>query len=155
MKLDVGSGDLPLGEGWTTVDLYAPADVKADMANLPFDDGTVDAINCSHTLEHVGGEEVAGVLAEFRRVLKAGGTVEVEVPDLPGACRMYLEAVGADREDAYRAIYGEGARGRRHQGGFTVGQLAAALTAAGFEVAETRIVRSHGVDCIRAEAFVP
>lgn len=155
MRLDIGSGDLPLGEGWTTVDLYAPADVKADMAKLPFDTDSVDAIHCSHALEHIRTERVAEVLGEFLRVLRSRGTLTVEVPDLAWACTTFLKGYGTDRTDAYQAIYGEPEPGRQHLGGFTFTTLRDAVASAGFQVSRVQVVRSHGVTCIRAEAFAP
>jgi predicted O-linked N-acetylglucosamine transferase (SPINDLY family) len=51
-----------------------------DMGAVP--DESVDAIFSSHNLEHVYAHEVPLVLAEFFRVLKPGGMVMINVPDI-------------------------------------------------------------------------
>ena len=76
-----------------TVDLAEPADVIADVRDLPFEDRRFDLIFCVSTLEHVGrdnevydvdsarderGDEAA--LRELRRVLASEGRLLVSVP---------------------------------------------------------------------------
>jgi predicted SAM-dependent methyltransferase len=48
---------------------------------LPFQGGYVGGIFTEHMLEHIPFEKALGVLAECRRVLKAGGVLRVIVPD--------------------------------------------------------------------------
>jgi len=79
--------------GLVTVDLAEPADVVADVRNLPFEDGSFDLVLCISTLEHVGrdnavygleaprdeeGHETA--LRELRRVLARDGRLLLSVP---------------------------------------------------------------------------
>jgi SAM-dependent methyltransferase len=76
-----------------TVDLAEPADVIADVRDLPFEDGRFDLALCISTLEHIGrdnatydvdaprderGDEAA--LRELRRVLAGDGRLLVSVP---------------------------------------------------------------------------
>jgi O-antigen chain-terminating methyltransferase len=76
-----------------TVDLSEPADVVADVRDLPFEDARFDLVLCVSTLEHVGrdnatyavdaprddrGDEAA--LRELRRVVAADGRLLVSVP---------------------------------------------------------------------------
>jgi SAM-dependent methyltransferase len=76
-----------------TVDLAEPADVVADVRDLPFEDGHFDFALCISTLEHVGRDNaVYGVdagpdddghhaaLRELRRVLARDGRLLVSVP---------------------------------------------------------------------------
>lgn len=64
---------------YTTTDLYSPlADVKADICDLPFKDGTFDLILCNHVLEHIPDDLKA--MEELYRVLKKGGTLIAQVP---------------------------------------------------------------------------
>ena len=64
---------------YTTTDLYSPlADVKADICDLPFIDGTFDLILCNHVLEHIPDDLKA--MEELYRVLKKGGTLIAQVP---------------------------------------------------------------------------
>jgi SAM-dependent methyltransferase len=56
-----------------------PADVLADASNLPFRDGSLDFVACSHVLEHLANP--AGAIAEWYRVVKDGGVLYMIVPD--------------------------------------------------------------------------
>ena len=82
-----------LGAELITVDLAEPADVIADVRELPFEDGRFDLVLCVSTLEHIGrdtevyavaaerderGDEIA--LLELGRVLAPGGRLLVTVP---------------------------------------------------------------------------
>src|SRR3954447_6634717 len=61
---------------------------------LPFDSGVFDAVYANHVLEHLTPSEAEGLAAELRRVLKAGGTARLVVPDLESAARNYLHCLG-------------------------------------------------------------
>jgi SAM-dependent methyltransferase len=89
--LDAGAGEGAYASAfarqrYTGVDLavgdtswdYSRIDVLADLAALPFPDGTFDFQLNIVTLEHV--PEPARVLAELRRVLKPGGELLLVVP---------------------------------------------------------------------------
>jgi SAM-dependent methyltransferase len=79
--------------GLVTVDLAQPADVIADVRDLPFEDASFDLAVCISTLEHVGldnsvygaGEErddsgQERALRELHRVLARDGRLLVTVP---------------------------------------------------------------------------
>ena len=53
--------------------------VQADAVKLPFRSAAFDLIVSNHSLEHF--ENLAGALAEIRRVVKPGGALYVAVPD--------------------------------------------------------------------------
>lgn len=64
---------------YTTTDLLSPlADVKADICDLPFEDGAFDVVFCNHVLEHIGDHRTA--MAELYRVMKVGGWGIFQVP---------------------------------------------------------------------------
>lgn len=59
---------------------------------LPFEDSSVDQINCSHLLEHFKIEtEGEPFLRECRRVLKQNGILRIGVPDLKKIVDAYMK----------------------------------------------------------------
>lgn len=63
-----------------TLDIEAGArvQVQADARDLPFDDGSFDAVVCSHVLEHI--PEDITVAREMARVLRDDGFALIQVP---------------------------------------------------------------------------
>ncbi len=84
LVLNIGSAGWDLGPDVINVDLlpFAGVDLCTDIHSLPFADGEVDAIVCTGVLEHIANP--AAAVAEFHRVLKAGGSVFCTVPFLQG-----------------------------------------------------------------------
>lgn len=151
MKLDIGTATAK--EGWTSVDLFTLADICADMGDLPLPDGSVEAIRCSHALEHVGWREVPSVLTEWRRVLQPGGTLWIMVPTLDWCCRFW--ATHEDDAWGMQILFGNQERpGQAHRCGFTAASLVALVEGAGFEVAAVDHVWSHAQTCLVLDAFV-
>ena len=119
--------------------------IKADVT------GSIEGIRCIHMLEHLTNEEVTDTLAEFFRVLAFGNSLMVEVPDLRGACRLFLDGEGEDQVNAYQMIYGaQSGPGMFHYVGFTWERLLGVVVAAGFEGAECTEVRSYGLPGLRS-----
>jgi len=96
LRLNLGCGDRIL-PGYVNVDAVearasAKPDVVCDLDDLtPFDDATVDEILSVHVIEHFWRWEVREVLKEWMRVLKPGGRMILECPNLLSACRAFLE----------------------------------------------------------------
>lgn len=64
---------------YTTADLLSPlADVKMDIRQMPFADGTYDIVICNHVLEHI--DDDAKAMSEIFRVLSHGGFAILQVP---------------------------------------------------------------------------
>lgn len=139
VRINVGSGDHPL-PGFVNVDALPDArgvDVVADISQrLPFDDGAADVLYASHILEHFAYDDVPRLLADWRRVLRAGGVLLVAVPDLDVIARMLVERRGwftPPHNPWLGAIYG----GQKdqwdfHKTGFTDVWLGHLLIQAGF-----------------------
>lgn len=73
---------------YTSADLFMErVDIKCDLTNLPFDDGTFDFIFASHVLEHI--QDDAKALAEIRRVLKSNNSIAI-IP-VPIVCEQTIE----------------------------------------------------------------
>lgn len=72
-----------IGAGTTKIPGFTPLDIKTgtDMRHLPYVDGSVDHVYCSHALEHVAFDEVHAALTEMVRVLRPHGELWIAVPD--------------------------------------------------------------------------
>ncbi len=95
MRLNLGCGDKIL-EGYTNVDvspsrLGKVPDVLCDLHKLPFEDNIADEILSVHVVEHFWRWEVVGILKEWARVLKPGGLMILECPNLITACEEFLK----------------------------------------------------------------
>mgnify|MGYP002382362090 CR=1 FL=1 len=137
------------------LDEAAAPDLLASMTDLsPVPSGSVHAIYCHHSLEHLPAHEVPRALAEFTRVLRPRGIALLCTPDL----QRIGELLVAERlhEAAYVSpagpisaldmVYGHGASiaaGQAlmaHRTGFTGNTLGQALLAAGFADVEVNRV---------------
>jgi ubiquinone/menaquinone biosynthesis C-methylase UbiE len=64
------------------LDPASGANMIGSMLDIPLDDGRVDVVYTSHTLEHVTLHDGVRALKEFVRVLKPGGQCIVIVPNI-------------------------------------------------------------------------
>lgn len=84
IKLDIGCGPNIKGDDWIGIDQFKfPAVkhvVKLGARPLPFADGSVDEIHCSHFLEHLTQEERCFFMNDVYRVLKPGASMALIVP---------------------------------------------------------------------------
>lgn len=80
MKIEIGGGKTPRGDGFTNLDRLECADIQIDLERdtLPFEDDSVDEVYSAHCLEHV--YNAVGVLREVLRVCKVGAPVELRFP---------------------------------------------------------------------------
>ncbi len=89
MKVNLGSGPLKGQDGWLNIDSLEGADIKADIAEgIPLKDGSVEMLYSSHFLEHLDYQQVCRSLIECHRVLVAGGTILLCLPN----ARKYIES---------------------------------------------------------------
>ena len=72
-------------------------DKVGDVRALPFDDESFDYILASDIIEHFPIAETPSVLAEWRRVLKVGGIIELRLPNLHAITKDYLKRCGENR----------------------------------------------------------
>jgi SAM-dependent methyltransferase len=96
LRLNLGCGDKIL-PGYVNVDVVEARagmrpDVICDLHDLaPFADASADEILSVHVVEHFWRWEVRDVLREWSRVLKPGGRMVIECPNVLSACRTFLE----------------------------------------------------------------
>ena len=80
--LELGCGDRKRDSSWIGIDsldregVDVVGDVREALSRMP--DGSVDEVHSFHFLEHV--TDVAGLVGELARVLRAGGLAEIVVP---------------------------------------------------------------------------
>jgi SAM-dependent methyltransferase len=93
-----------VGVDYLSIDLESDnAMLRMDVTDLELPDESFDAIYCSHVLEHVPEDRRA--LAEFRRILRIGGWVVVQVP-IKGATTFEDPSITDPRER--RRLFGQG-----------------------------------------------
>lgn len=155
LRLDLGGATNPYApDEYTSVDLYGDSDVRADIADLPFVDGCVDAVWASHVLEHCAAVQVSVVLGEWLRVLRVGGRAIIRVPNFDYVAKYWL--TGPDRSWAEAMVFGHQANeGEFHKSAFTASVLRADLEAAGFEVLRVEMRWTHNQETLQAVARKP
>jgi len=146
-KLNLGCGDKIL-PGYINVDVVESRrglkpDVVCDLHDLePFEDGSIDEILSVHVIEHFWRWEVLGVLVEWVRVLKPGGTMVLECPNLLSAAAELLrnpfaaEGTGPEGQRSMWVFYGDPAWRDPymvHRWGYTPESLAALMREAALE----------------------
>ena len=93
-KLEIGPGDTRIA-GFETLNIVPgpTTDYVADaMKPLPFKDNTFEVVYASHILEHVPWYLTHQSLAEWVRILKPGGHLEVWVPDGLKIAKAFVDA---------------------------------------------------------------
>lgn len=113
-KLNIGCGNIPL-LGYINIDkYYYPGSIHSgmnledgktwnmtypdspwiygDAVKLDFSNETFDEVIMVHCLEHLSMNKGNEAIGEAVRVLKKGGFLEIEVPNLTVACELFLKS---------------------------------------------------------------
>lgn len=155
LRIDIGGAAAPYApDEYQTVDIAEGADIHGDARELPFEDDSVDAIWCSHMLEHMAVVDVPVVLNEFRRVLKPHARAIIRVPNFDYVARYWL--TGADRGWAESLVFGlQTSDGEFHKSAHTAGSLKADIEAAGLECLRVEMRWTHDQETLQAVARKP
>lgn len=95
---------VPPSQGGSVRDAGHWLTLRADVARLPFPDGSFDCVIASEVLEHVHDDQA--VLQELTRVLRPGGTLAVSVPrTVPEAICWALSREYRDTPGGHVRIY--------------------------------------------------
>lgn len=97
IKVNVCSGRHVL-PGWINVDVVVsnhpkakgPPQILADMRDIPLPSNSADELMCIHGIEHIEPWEAEKALAEWFRILRPGGKIVVECPDIIKCARNLL-----------------------------------------------------------------
>jgi predicted SAM-dependent methyltransferase len=155
LRIDIGGAADPYApDEYTVVDIAEGAAIHGDIRDLPFKDGEVDAIWCSHTLEHLAISDVPVALAECLRVLRPGGRAIFRVPNFDYVAKYWL--TGSDRAWAEAMVFGQQTNdGEFHKSAHTAGSIKADLEAAGFECLRVEMRWTHAQETLQAVAKKP
>jgi predicted SAM-dependent methyltransferase len=121
---------------WINIDARpnVGADVVIDiLKGLPYENNTISKIVSVHMIEHMPRLMAPKVAVEFFRVLKSGGTCDVEVPNFDLTVKEYLDGNDAVKKIRIENIYGrQFFDGDQHCWGYNFTRLKELLTTAGF-----------------------
>ena len=142
------------------IDKGVNPDILGTITNMRgvVSDGSVDAIWCSHTVEHLQAHQIALAFSEIHRVLRPYGFAILTCPDLEAIARLLLSRgidspiyrSGAGPISVQDMLFGHSASieaGRLfmcHHTGFTEERLGNVALSAGFS--EARVVRGGEFD---------
>lgn len=143
VRLNIGAGNKRI-EGWLSIDLAGDPDIVADVKALPLPDEYADEAMAIHVLEHIYRWDVPATLSEWRRVLKPGALMVIEVPDLLKCCRNVL--AGAGERMGIWGLMGDPGYCEplmTHKWAWSAEELAQELRAAGFAKIKVREPHFH------------
>jgi predicted SAM-dependent methyltransferase len=152
MRVNVGSGSKPLS-GYVNIDIQSKsADLHADCKALPFNNNSLDEIISFHLIEHLDRRDAEFTIKHWYGLLKPGGRVIIECPDIVEVMRQYL----AGNEEMLFSVYGRNRYPHdTHMWGYSRASLSVLLNKLGFHT----VICSDGTDyharfepCMRVEA---
>lgn len=170
IRLSLGSGGKPT-PSYRNTDIFASPNIEEvfSQSDIPYPDASVHALHSEHALEHSAGHTVAEkTIAEWARVLRHGGDLNLEVPDLEECCRQFLlaedrEALPGERfgpRDWFKyTIYGiqditddKHPDGQYHRTGFTCASIRRILEKYGFIIRSLETSNKYGTPSIEIRA---
>lgn len=143
VRLNLGAGRQRL-EGYLTVDADGEPDIKGDVRQIPLEPESVDEIMAIHLFEHLPRWETDKTLAHWFSLLKPGGLLVLELPDLTKCCQNIL--AGQTDQMGLWGLYGDPKYETEimcHRWGWTSHALADHLRVAGFRKVKVREPRYH------------
>jgi SAM-dependent methyltransferase len=145
VQVQLGSGN-DYREGWINVDTDPACgpDIVGRAEDLPMlDDASVDLIEGCHLFEHLTFSEARAALREWHRVLRPGGELFLELPNLAASIAILGQHFDENGHDlGMVGIYGwppdidQHGVPMMHKWGWTPETIAVQLRAAGFGVVE-------------------
>ena len=150
MRLNLGCG-LDVRDGYINIDVRKvhPKILVLDLEKellRPFPDGSAEEIIAKDFVEHLSWRVVEDFLRDCYRVLKRGGRMYIQVPDLEAIARKVIldPSFRFGDLEGWKAIsywvYGSGDYGEPsfHKAGFTIPTLRRLLESIGFVVEDIR-----------------
>lgn len=134
IKLNLGSGGDYI-DTFVNIDLYAEkADLRCDIAKLPYENSSVDEIRAYHVIEHFDYLHAHDVLKEWYRILKPNAKIKIETPDFLASCKQFINADQDEKWNLYGHFFSTGwiNPGLVHKFLYTEYELKKTMTWAGF-----------------------
>lgn len=162
VKLNLGCGT-EYKTGYVNIDAYdlTVADRAMEVTDLDYNDGEVESIDASQLIEHLGLIHSLYALSEWFRVLRPGGTLLIETPDLETSFKEYLRGNSESQRELLTWIYGFDALGMQHKLCFSFRMLESSLKRVGFrEIKKKNFLSFHNepvmqVACEKPHQFQP
>lgn len=155
LRLNVGCGSRII-DGYFNCDIeHNPAaprapDLLCDFKSIPLPDGCASEVMAIHVAEHAYRWEIEAVLAEWYRLLRPGGKLVMELPNLVKCCQNYLSGrmKGGKHPDqlARFGIYGDPRLENKwmtHPWGYSPEEMIGLVEAAGFKKAKEHVTQHH------------
>lgn len=151
MKLNIGAGHRRI-EGYTGVDITQRpgADIIAPAHEIPLPDGCAEEVMAIHLLEHLFPWDALTAVREWHRLLKPGGVLILELPNLRKCCENIVsgrtEGGKHPNQLGMWGIYGDDRAEdpfMLHRWGFTPETLADLLKQGGFSRIVETVPRFH------------
>jgi GT2 family glycosyltransferase len=106
IKLNIGSGGVEV-PGYLSLDKFdTRALILMDAMDLELPDNSVEEILASHFFEHVNPYNAVDLLKKWNKVLKPGGKLIMEVPNIEEQCKDFVTADKQARYGILNVIYG-------------------------------------------------
>jgi len=145
IRINLGCGRRKLPD-WINVDIEG-ADVNCDISKtLPFEDNYADEIMGIHIIEHFYAWQTTDILKEWMRVLKPGGKLVLECPDILKSLNHVMKTGKLDGPMFFWVMWGDPSHKNEHychKWGFTPSMLIEAVLSAGFKSAEQKPALFH------------
>lgn len=155
-RLHIGAGD-KYWPGFINVDFDGDQDVNCDITDLEFPNESVDEIHGIHVFEHLNRVDAQDAVKEWRRVLKPGGKLVLEMPCLDKIIGMINDGV-TDTRMTLMGLFGD-PRYRneymQHRWCYSEDEIIRLMTALGFEASVTEPTYHFALRDMRCEAIKP
>jgi predicted SAM-dependent methyltransferase len=163
-KVNLGSGCMSK-LGYLNVDLpetiyenRTKPDIEIDFTSIYFDNGSLETILFSHTLEHFQRHEAIILLIKFNHWLKLNGELYIYVPDINACIQEFISCNYERKKEIIRHAFGshEG-QWAIHCEGYFNDMLKEILTSCGFSQIEFKNISGQWpyIECISKKINKP